>query len=219
MASEVDICNLALGHIRAGTINSLDEQSVQARQCKTLYPLLRDQMLQDSPWQFAGSIKPLVLLVQDTFNWAYTYQYPSDCLRVNRVMPNYEAINADNRTSGLYYTHRAGGIVGPLPDALIEYKVILASNNRTIGCNYSDVYIDYRARVENPSLFSLNFIMALSHLMAAELAVPIAGVEAGRGLRSDSMSMYKGYLSAGIANELNEQKKEIADSEYITIRN
>ena len=44
MASEIDICNLALGHIRAGTINSLDEGSVQAKQCKLKYPIMRDQI-------------------------------------------------------------------------------------------------------------------------------------------------------------------------------
>lgn len=218
MASEVDICNKALGHIRAGTINSLGESSLQARQCALNYPLLRDQMLQDSPWQFAGSIKPLAVLVAELFNWAYVYQYPVDCLRINRLIPNFEAINAENRVSGLYYPYRDEDIYRLTPDPVIEYKVYNLNGSRVIGCNYSDIRIDYRARITDPNLFSTNFILALSHLLAAEIAVPIAGVEQGRLLRQDSLAMYESYINAGIVNELNEQSKEIAESEYITIR-
>ena len=42
MASEVEICNLALSNIRAGSINSLTEGSLQAQICKLKYPILRD---------------------------------------------------------------------------------------------------------------------------------------------------------------------------------
>lgn len=219
MVSEVNICNLALGNIRAGTINSLDETSVQARQCKLRYPILRDQMLQDSPWQFAGSIRPLAVLTTTVFNWAYVYQYPSDCLRINRVIPDYEEINQDNRTSGLFYPYRDADVYKPSPVPTVEYKVFNVDGNKVIVSQFPNLRIDYRRRITDPTIFSLNFTMALSHLLAAELAVPIAGVELGRALRSDSLTMYESYLSAGVANELNEQKEEIAESEYISIRN
>ena len=218
MASEIDICNLALGNIRAGSINSLTENSQQAKQCALRYPILRDQMLQDSPWQFAGAVKPLALLVADLFDWAYTYSYPVDCFRINRLVPNFEGINAENRTSGLYYPYRDGGMTGAYNGPVIGYKIFNLNGTKVIGCNYSDMRIDYRVKITDTNLFSSNFTLALSHLLAAEMAIPIVGAETGRALRADSLKMYESYLDAGIVNELNEQAQEIAESEYITVR-
>lgn len=217
MASEIDICNLALGHIRAGTINSLDETSVQAKQCKLKYPIMRDQMLQDSPWQFAGAIKPLALLVADVFGWAYVYQYPSDCLRINRMVLNYERINASNRTSGAHYPYRDDDLYR-INDPQVEYKVFNQDGNRVIVANYEDLRIDYRKKITDTNLFSTTFVMALSHLLAAEMAVAIVGVEQGLALRKESLAIYGAYINSAIVNEMNEQKEEIAESEYITVR-
>jgi hypothetical protein len=216
MSSEVDICNLALGHLRGGRINSLTESSVQARECKLRYALLRDQMLQDSPWQFAGAIKPLSLLVAELHGWAYVYSYPVDCLRVNRIIPEYEAVTGG---TGLYnpWTTPDGARRGyPLPT--VEYKVYNLNGAKVIVSNFANLRIDYRVGVTDPTLFSNNFKMALSHLMASEMAVVVAGVESGRALRADSLSMYEKYLNAGVVNELNEQKAEIPESESISVR-
>lgn len=217
MASEVDICNIALGHIRGGYINSLTENSVQARQCKLMYPILRDQMLQDSPWQFAGSIKPLSLLVAELFNWVYVYSYPTDCLRINRLIEKYEEIDSVNGASGTRYPYREEYLFMP-PDPLTEYKVYNLDGAKVIGSNCAELRIDYRKKIEDPTLFSHNFTMALSHLLAAEMAVSIVGVAKGRILRSDSLTIYESYLNAGVVNELNEQKSAIAQSESITVR-
>lgn len=219
MASEIDICNLALGHVRAGTISSLDENSVQAKQCKLNYPLMRDQMLQGSPWQFAGSIKPLAMLFTEVFNWAYVYQYPSDCLRVNRLILNFEQVNAENRNSGLYYPFRDEGLLNVAPSPTIEYKVVNVDGNKTICSNYSHLRIDYRVRITDTNLFSLNFVLALSHLLASAIAVPIVGAEIGRALRADSLSLYTTYVNAGVNDEMNEQKIMIAESDSIRVRN
>jgi hypothetical protein len=59
MASEVDICNLALGHIRAGSIGSLNDSSQPAKLCKNLYPILRDRCLRELPWHFNRKVKAL----------------------------------------------------------------------------------------------------------------------------------------------------------------
>ena len=214
MASEVEICNMALGHIRAGEINSLDESSQQARKCKLMYPILRDQLLEDSPWQFASAVKPLSELDSTFFNWAHVYQYPYDCLRVNRIIPNVEKINSDN--TGL----RDYGEDWRNPDfsEFTEYKVYNQNGNQIICSNHPELRIDYRVKVTDPNLFSINFTLALSHLLAAEMAIPLAGVELGVPLSQTSLGKYRYYLNAGIVNELNEQKRLIGESEYIEIR-
>ena len=58
MASEVDICNLALSHLGdTATIASLDppEGSAQAEHCARFYPIARDSLLEMHAWGFATS--------------------------------------------------------------------------------------------------------------------------------------------------------------------
>ena len=213
---------MALSYIRAATINSLDENSVQAKQCKLFYATTRDQMLEDTPWNFASGIKQLSLLVTEVFDWAYTYQYPSDCLRINRIIPDYERINDENRTSGLYYCRNYDN-THPLPLPTVEYKVFnqrttSGDDVRVICANYPDLRIDYRFRVEDTTKFTNTAIKALAHLLASEIAIPVVGVELGRGLRSDNLAMYQRYLAAATVNDLNEQEIDVAESEFITVR-
>lgn len=217
MASEVEICNLALSHIRATSINSLTEQSVQAQQCKLLYPLLRDQVLEDAPWQFAHGLKALAVLASvDIFNWNFAYQYPSDCLKVNRLLINWEEIQNDQAI----YAARLRDLGLTFPDLRqqVEFKIYNVDNNRVIAANECELRIDYVKKVTDPNIFSTQFIMALSHLLAAELAVPIVGVDKGRALRSDSLNVYTSYIEAAAAEDLNQQYQHDPDSEYIRIR-
>lgn len=218
MTSEVEICNVALSHFRGGSINSLTESSTQAQYCKLFYPLLRDQMLQDSQWQFATSIKPLSLTTTEVFNWAYVYQYPSDCLYINRLIRNCAQISQPANGSSA----ASRGIDTSLPvvdlDQQIDYRVYNVDGQRVIVANEPDLRIDYRVKITDPNMFSTNFVMALSHLLSAEMAVPIVGAEKGRAFRADSLKMYESYIASGVANELNEQYSRVPDSEYITVR-
>ena len=96
MTDEVEICNLGLSNIRGGSINNLDEGSIQAQVCKLKYPVMRDRLLKESPWGFNHKIKALSVLTTEVFNWAYAYQYPTDCLKINRLVGAYEELaNAD----------------------------------------------------------------------------------------------------------------------------
>jgi hypothetical protein len=217
MTSEVEICNLALSHIRAGSINSLTESSAQAQQCKLLYPLLRDQVLEDSTWQFAHGLKALAVLTSvDIFNWNYAYQYPSDCLKVNRLLLNWEEIQNDQ---AIYAARlRDLGLTFPDLKQQVEFKVFNVDGNRVIAANECELRIDYIKKITDPNLFSTKFVMALSHLLSAELAIPIVGVDKGRALRSDSLSVYTSYIESAAAEDLNEQYSHLPDSEYIRIR-
>jgi len=216
MASEVEIANLALSNIRAGSINSLNEASLQAQQCKLKYPVVRDMLLRDFPWQFAHSIAPLALLTDEIFNYAYTYQYPSDCLYVNRLILNWESVEANESAISTRYYDR--DLYGPNLKAQVAYSVFNISGNKVIASNEQDLRIDYRARVTDPNLFDSTFIMALAHLLAAEVAISIVGVEAGRVLRSESLKMYNTYVASAANSNMNEQYHESSDSEFITGR-
>lgn len=88
MTSEVDICNLALGRIKKGTIASLDEDSAEAEECNRLYAIARDHVLCDFPWSVNTSLVSLTPLVNDREDdWDYKYQRPPTCKRLREIMP------------------------------------------------------------------------------------------------------------------------------------
>lgn len=217
MTSDVDICNLALSNVRAGTINSLNEASVQARHCALKYPILRDRLLTEIPWQFSRVMSALALHSADIFNWAYSYQYPTDCLKIQRLVGESESLaNADASVVSRLIDRQ----ILPLKDLRqqIPYEVFNVDGVKLIGSNEVNLRADYASKINDPNLFSVDFIMALSHLMSSELAISLVGGELGRQLRSDSLTIYQEYLSSALANDLNDQYDYPGDSEYVTVR-
>lgn len=216
MASEVDICNLALSNVRGGSINSLDEPSLQAQQCKLKYPIVRDMLLSDFTWGFNKGIKSLAELSDvDLFNWAYAYQYPSDCLHVVKLIPNFEQFS---QSDGALRSRRIEDLYGHDLDMQIKFEVFNESNGKVIAANEQQLRIVYRKKVTDPNLFDNLFLQAFSSMMSAELAVPIVGVEAGRPLRQDALTMYKHFIQSAAAKNANEQYTEPQESEFITVR-
>lgn len=215
MASVIEICNFALSNIRAGSINSLDEGSVQAQQCKLKFNILRDRCLTDIPWQFSRTIRALAPVTTEVFGWPYVYSYPVDCLKINRLVGPSEEASAAGFTSAPdnYTLVNRGELRRQIP-----YEVFNFSNVKVIGTDTADLRIDFTKKVDDPTLFSNDFVMALSHLLAAEIAIPIVGAEMGRALRSDSLQLYEKYLKSAMANDMNDQYIIPPESEYVSIR-
>lgn len=84
MASEVQICNLALLKFGNITINSLEDSTEQAQACKELYPLMRDELMSLHEWNFALGRADISSELANTpaFQYDHAYQLPVDCLRV-----------------------------------------------------------------------------------------------------------------------------------------
>lgn len=110
------------------------------------------------------------------------------------------------------------GLPRPNLNQQVKYEILNVDENKVIAANESELRVDYRAKVTDPNLFDSQFVMTLSYLLAAELAIPIVGADQGRALRSDSLTIYQQYLEAAVASNLNEQYHEPIDSEFVTIR-
>lgn len=217
MTSVIDICNQALGEIRAGSINSLNESSLQAQQCKLNYPYVRDTLLREAPWGFARRVEELALRNDRIFNWAYLYQYPQDCLNISRLILNYESVTDSN--NGVYRHRRIEDLHTPDLNRQVAYSVYNVGNERVIASNEQQLRIEYTSRVENTNLFDPTFTQTLVYLLASRLAVPVVGGEIGRAFRSDNLAMYQAYLNSAIANDQNDEYYEDTDSDFIAVRN
>lgn len=217
--SEVTICNMALSHIRAGSINALNEGSLQAQQCNLWFDILRDRTLADAPWQFAESIKPLSPRTDEVFGWTYVYQYPSDCLRINRLIRNFSAVESrqpgqSDVSSRLYDPL----MTQPNLDHPIEYRVMNLDGNKVVVSNEPNLRIDYNKKVADVNLFDNDFIMALSHLIASNVSMSVVAGELGRQMKVDNLQLYSSYIDSALANNGNEQYHTPVDSEYVTVR-
>lgn len=84
MASEVDICNLALIKLGADRIVSLDDAgSPNAAWCKAVYALQRDAELRKHPWSFAVRRAELATVVAGPlFGPVNAFELPADYVRL-----------------------------------------------------------------------------------------------------------------------------------------
>lgn len=85
VSSRTEIQNSALIKLGAETINSEDDENTRARLIKVQYPIIRDRVLRSHPWKFARgrvALSPIDPLADEYFEWGYSFQLPTDCLRV-----------------------------------------------------------------------------------------------------------------------------------------
>lgn len=86
MPSVIDLCNNALDKLGQSPIVSLIDGSKAANLCNRNWPLIRDRVLRRHPWNFATERAELASEVGfSTWDYAYRYPMPADCLRVLQV--------------------------------------------------------------------------------------------------------------------------------------
>ncbi len=182
MASEVDICNIALGHLGdEAAISAIDppDGSVQAAHCARIYPMARDELLEMHNWRFAVKRKALALLAttEQPQEWAYTYGYPT-CIRVIAIRPANEPTTSN---SNLIFDEQEFLAAPKTYPFTVE---ALDDGTQVIYTNVEDATVHYVAAITDVAKFSPLFRAALARLMAHYLAGPIVkgkvGIEVAR---------------------------------------
>ncbi|WP_374312430.1 hypothetical protein [Dongia sp.] len=159
MASVVDICNLALGHLADDaevTSISPADGSAQAGHCARFYPIARDALLALHDWTFAKVRKTSLAEVGGATTAAYPYAYalPSGIIKPIKALRDE---HADEEDEGVVYK--------------IEGETVLAKEPIvTLICI---------GRVTNTDKFPPLFVTALSWLLASYLCGPILKELAG----------------------------------------
>src|SRR5215471_10537352 len=160
MASQTDICNVAISHCGTRSkIASIDEGSAEANACKTHFALARDSLLRAYDWNFARVTAQLGALQTPPARWAYEYALPIDCLRLRRLndtplllLPEtFCEVAADKDSSGAYI------------------NVILT--------NTSPLSAIYTARVIDPARWDAGFTDAFTYDLAMRACIELTGKE------------------------------------------
>lgn len=199
MASVIEICNRALSNIGNNrSINSLTEASKEAGQCSLHYENTRDAVLADFDWNFATKTVALADTNNPPPNWAYAYQYPTDCLRITEIpLP------------GVRY-----------PTAAQRVQYITGSNSEGTGkLIYTDLpgaWLKYVSRITDVNMFDSIFQEALSWRLAAAINMVITG---NADLGNNALNMYSRVILSAGSHSMNEsQEPQLPDDPFTVAR-
>lgn len=189
MASEVDICNLALAHLGdAATVASLDppEGSAQAEHCARFYPVARDALLELHSWNFATRRALLAELASPWPQWAHAYALPGDCLRVLAVVDQTTATDD-----------------APPADYVRE---VADDGGDLLLTNQSDAMVRYIAHVTDTTKFSPLFTTTLAWHLAGLLAGPLLKGDVGRAETKRCEQMAAAWLGKATTSDANQRR-------------
>jgi hypothetical protein len=190
MASQVEICNLALVRLGESKITAMSDDAKAAILLSSIWDLIVDEVLQAHPWNFA--VVRAQLEAEDSApDWGYAYEYalPSDCLR-------FLGINED-------------------PD--INYRIEAGVDGKSVFCDEdSPINVMYVTAIDDPELFDPTFVSALAWRLAAELAFPLT---TNPNLVNAMMGAYQNSLpSAKTLDSVEDGYREISGSPWTDAR-
>lgn len=198
--SSTEIANLAISHLGIGKeiANIASDNSNEANACRRFYDTARDKVLGDFNWPFARKFAELGLVEADpTDEWAYSYRYPSDALKLRRIL---SGVRNDNRQSRVPY------IVGQ------------DDTGKLIYTDQQEAQMEYTKLITNVTFFSADFVVALSYLLAAYITPRIMGSDRFKMIPG-FLQMYQAELMNAQANAANEQQDDLpVESEFIRER-
>lgn len=200
MASEVEICNLALSHLGdSATVASIDppEGSAQAEHCARFYSQARDTLLEMHSWGFASRRVKLAELEEVWPQWAFAYARPADCVTALAVLP-YDA-------AGDYQN----GMANLPQDFTCE---IDSFGQQTILTNQPDAMLRYVSRMTDTTRYPMLFTMALSHMLASMLAGPLIKGTAGITISQSQSALATQYARLAVQQDVGQQSVGINHS-------
>lgn len=200
MVSKTSICNLGLSHLAVGReINNLEtETTAEAQAMRRVYDTCLQVVLRDFDWPFATKFAALALIEEDpTSEWAYSYQYPADCLNFRRIL---------------------SGIRNESNDTSVPYRLAYGDDGQIILTDKDEAECEYTILVEDPSKYPPDFVMAFSFLLAGTAGVRITAGDPNK-LSDRAMQMYSYLIKKAQGNSRNEERKEPSpDAEMIRVR-
>lgn len=197
MASDVDICNLALANLGdAATLSSIDppEGSAQADHCATFYPIARDTILEDHAWSFATRRIALAEVTPEHDAWEYAYYKPSEALRILNIFDS----EITDETA--------------ISTNVVKQNFIIerdSSGDEVILTNVADAWCRYIVRVTDTSKFSMMLVNGIAAYLSSMLAGPMVKGSEGLRLQDYWMKIAQMYINKAKALDGNSQRLQV----------
>lgn len=194
MASEISICNMALGYLGQSPILNLLSPSTKVEEvCATYYATSRDSVLESAAWTFAAFRDVLDQPV--TGSWGeLKHPLKADWLTVLRV---YRSVNASF----------AGGRVGSTPrqNPQADWQVI----DGFIVTDLSLIYVTGTLRVIDPNKFPALVQRSIAAHLAAEMAIAITE---NASLHQKMLTLYEINLAEAMVSDGIQGRSEIINA-------
>jgi len=189
MASEISICNLALGYLGANRISSFNDGTVESILCKDNYPELRDAVLEEGRWTFATSRFTLAPVAAPAeYGYANQFSIPSIIITVIEATDDVNFVNGPSTMDW----RREG-------DFLLS--------------NTEGMYIKAIVSVSDVSIMPPMFRNVLAARIAAELAPTLTE---GNTKTNLMWGLYGDKLSSAMASDNSQGRSDRVRSRYLT---
>lgn len=209
MASEIDICNLSLGHLGdEATVSSINppEGSPQAEHCSRFYPIARDSLLERHNWSFATTRASLALIGSSWPEWQYCYAMPSDVINLLAILPP-TATDDYSVGTNIIFTQTGYPIPGSGSYTPQQFsQETLEDGTVVIYTNQQDAVLRYTRYVTDTTSFSPLFVDTLSWYLASYLAGPILKGEQGAAEAKRCMAMAEMLLGKAMTSDANQRR-------------
>lgn len=184
--NKIDICNMALALIGRERIDSLEEDSQEAKMCQVFYEHERRRLLRMHGWGFARKTEQLALRTNSIPGWRFAYALPQECISIIYI---FNEATVDRHE-----------IEKP------DFRIVTATgNDRIIVCNLEEAFAEYTIDFRNAEAFSEEFIEALVHIVAAKLALPLTS---NSQLVQMNMELAQNAIGIAMAEDANEQERK-----------
>lgn len=188
MASDVDFCNLALGHLGdEANVQAISppDGTAQAQHCARFYSIALDATLEMHAWGFATHRATLAQLANESSAaWPYQYAVPADIIKPLAIYPadeaySYEAMDLDDNKQPF---KREGD------------KLLTTTEN---------AMLTYIMRVTDPTRFTPMFGVTFSYMLASYLAGPIIKGTTGANVAKELRKTATEYLAHATSSDAN----------------
>lgn len=184
--NQIDICNMALALINRERIDSLEDSSQEAKMCKTFYDHERKRLLKMYSWGFARKTDQLALRVNTIPGWDFIYGLPQDCINMLFV---FNDMTVERREFNRQ-----------------DFRIVtVTGSDKVIACNLEDAWAEYIYNYRDTESFSEEFVEALTHSLAAKLALPLTS---NTELAQMNMQLAQAALNMAAMEDANEQERK-----------
>lgn len=203
VATEVDICNLALANLgdpaNLVSISPPEQRNRQSELCAKFYPLARDTVLAGHSWSFNTRRASVVQFeAAPLMGWAFQFAVPLDALHILSVLP--AGADADLNPRRVFDPTGLGfPALGPEPFAAgystQPFTVELGPNGqKVILTDVATPVVRYRAQVIDTALYTPECVTALSWLLASYLAGPLIKGAEGANMAQTCQQFYAAFI-------------------------
>ena len=176
VASQQSIYNMALAHISVGPVNNTTDGSNAANTLNSFWDAEVRSALRAAPWDFNTVYVTLAqsATYQIITNWAYAYQYPTNCVRMWKVISPITGAAIVGNFPGIYPNTSVNSMSGfNMRPAKFKVRYDPVNNGKVVLCNVPQAIGEYSVPITDVTQFDDVFIQYLSLRLASVVCTPL----------------------------------------------